>query len=78
MVEAIALDTNRLLPACVKLNGEYGISDIYCGVPVRLGASGLVDIVTISLTDEQQAALHQSAESVRETYVKCQELVQVK
>ncbi|MDA8576247.1 malate dehydrogenase [Candidatus Marinamargulisbacteria bacterium] len=78
MVEAIALDTNRLLPACVKLNGEYGISDIYCGVPVRMGASGLVDIVTISLTDEQQAALHQSAESVRETYLKCQELVQVK
>ncbi|MDG2265136.1 MAG: malate dehydrogenase, partial [Candidatus Marinamargulisbacteria bacterium] len=78
MVEAIALDTNRLLPACVKLNGEYGIRDIYCGVPVRLGAAGLVDIVTISLTKEQQEALNQSAQLVKETYLKCQELVQVK
>ena len=67
MVEAIALDRHRLLPCAAWLEGEYGISGVYCGVPCLLGRRGLERIIELELTDAERTALHQSAESVRET-----------
>jgi malate dehydrogenase len=67
MVEAIALDRKRVLPCAAWLEGEYGLTGLYCGVPCRLGASGLEQIVEVELTREERAALHQSAAAVLET-----------
>ena len=69
MVEAIALDKKRILPCAVWLQGEYGIRDVFCGVPVKLGRKGLEQIVDIRLTAEESRALHASAEAVRSTMV---------
>jgi malate dehydrogenase len=69
MVEAIALDKRRILPCAAWLQGEYGLRDVFCGVPVKLGRGGLMEIVDIQLTDEERAALHRSAEAVRSTMV---------
>jgi len=69
MVEAIALDKKRILPCAVWLQGEYGIRDVFCGVPVKLGRKGLEQIVDIRLTAEESKALHASAEAVRSTMV---------
>ncbi len=66
MAEAVLLEKNRILPACVYLEGEYGISGVSVGVPVKLGANGIEQVLEISLTDEEQAMLNKSAESVRE------------
>ena len=65
MVEAIALDRRRLLPCSAWLQGEFGLRDVYCGVPCLLGRKGLERIVEITLTDQERAELHQSAEAVR-------------
>jgi malate dehydrogenase len=67
MVEAIALDKKRILPCSAWLQGEYGLQDVFCGVPCKLGRRGLERIVEIALTDEERAALHKSAEAVRST-----------
>jgi malate dehydrogenase len=67
MVEAIALDRKRILPCAVWLQGEFGIRDVFCGVPVKLGAAGLERVVEIELSAEERAALHRSAEAVRST-----------
>jgi malate dehydrogenase len=67
MVEAIALDRKRILPCSIWLQGEYGLRDVFCGVPVKLGARGLEQVVEIQLTAEERAALHKSAEAVRST-----------
>ena len=66
MVEAILLDRRQVVPCCVLLEGEYGIDGLFVGVPVKLGAGGMQEIVQVQLTDEEQAALHGSAEAVRE------------
>ena len=66
MAEAILLDSNRLIPACAYLNGEYGLSDVYCGVPVILNKNGVHKIVEIELRQESKDDLHQSANDVRE------------
>ena len=66
MAEAILLDSNRLIPACANLNGEYGLSDVYCGVPVILNKNGVHKIVEIELRQESKDDLHQSANDVRE------------
>ncbi|MEK9727247.1 MAG: malate dehydrogenase [Candidatus Margulisiibacteriota bacterium] len=66
MAEAILLDSNRLIPACAYLNGEYGLSDVYCGVPVVLNKNGVERIVEINLRPESSALLHQSANDVKE------------
>ena len=66
MAEAVLLDKKRILPCCVYLDGEYGINGLYVGVPVKLGANGLEQIIEIKLTEDEQAALNKSAESVRE------------
>jgi malate dehydrogenase len=65
MVEAIALDKKRLLPCAAWLAGEYGLKDVYCGVPCVLGRKGLERIVEVELTAGERAALHASAEAVR-------------
>jgi len=66
MAEAILKDKHKILPCAAYLQGEYGISDTYVGVPVQLGRSGMEKIVEIALTDEESAAFHQSAASVQE------------
>ena len=65
MVEAIALDRKRLLPCSAWLQGEFGLRDVFCGVPCLLGRQGLERIVEITLTEQERADLHQSAEAVR-------------
>ena len=67
MVEAIALDKKRILPCSAWLTGEFGLKDVFCGVPVKLGRKGLEQIVPITLTDAEQKALAASAEAVRST-----------
>jgi len=66
MVEAILLDKKRVLPCCAYLEGEYGIRGLCVGVPVKLGARGLEQIIEIKLTNEEKAALQRSAQSVKE------------
>lgn len=66
MVEAILKDQKRIMPCSVFLQGEYGISDLFVGVPVKLGAAGVEEIIEVPLTDEEKAALHKSAGAVKE------------
>ena len=66
MVEAILLDRKEILPCAAYLEGEYGIDSLYAGVPVRLGAGGIEQIIEVDLTDDEAAALKRSAESVQE------------
>jgi len=66
MVDAILLDQKRVLPCTAYLDGEYGIDGLYIGVPVKLGAGGIEEIVELDLSDDEQAALEQSAEAVRD------------
>jgi malate dehydrogenase len=66
MVEAILRDKKKILPCTAYLEGEYGISGLFIGVPVKLGRRGIERIVQIALTPEEAAALNRSAEAVRE------------
>ena len=66
MVEAVLLDKKRILPACVYLEGEFGINGLCVGVPAKLGAGGMEQVVEIRLTDNEKAALSHSAASVQE------------
>ena len=66
MVDSVMLDEKRVLPCTAYLEGEYGIDGLYMGVPVKLGAGGIEEIVELDLTDGEQAALAASAEAVRE------------
>ena len=66
MVEAILFDKKEILPCTAYLEGEYGISGIYVGVPVKLGANGVEEIVEFELTEDEAAALKRSAASVKE------------
>jgi malate dehydrogenase len=66
MVDAVMLDEKRVLPCTAYLEGEYGIDGLYMGVPVKLGAGGIEQIVEVDLTEEEQTALETSAEAVRE------------
>ena len=67
MVEAILKDKKRILPAAAYLQGEYGLSDIYFGVPVKLGAGGIEKILELPLSDEEQAQAKKSAKLVRDS-----------
>jgi malate dehydrogenase len=67
MADAIVKDKNRILPCAAYLEGEYGESGIFLGVPCKLGASGLKEIVQVQLTDAERAELKKSAQSVRST-----------
>ena len=66
MVDAILLDQKRVLPCTALLEGEYGIDGLYVGVPVKLGCSGIEEILQLELTAEEQRALGESAKAVRE------------
>ena len=66
MVEAILKDKKKILPCAVYLQGEYGINGLFVGVPCKLGANGLEQIIEIKLTPEEQAALQKSADAVTE------------
>lgn len=65
MVEAIVRDSGRILPSCVYLTGQYGLKDVYCGVPVKLGREGAKEVVELKLSAEESKSLHNSAEDVR-------------
>ncbi len=65
MVDSILLDKKRILPCSVLLKGEYGINDLFVGVPVKLGSTGLEEILELKLTDAESAALKKSASSVQ-------------
>src|SRR5437660_939869 len=67
MVESIVLDKKRILPCAAWLEGEYGLSGIYCGVPCKLGRKGLEQILQVKLSPEEKAALAKSADAVKET-----------
>ncbi len=66
MVEAILLDRKRVLPCSAYLEGEYGIHNLFVGVPVQLGAQGIERIFEVKLTEEEDAALKKSAAAVKE------------
>jgi malate dehydrogenase len=66
MVSAIMLDEKRVLPCTAYLEGEYGIDGLYMGVPVKLGAGGVEEIVELDLSEEEQTMLNESADAVRE------------
>jgi malate dehydrogenase len=70
MAEGVLRDQNRILPCAAWLQGEYGLSDVYVGVPVKLGAGGIKEIVEVDLTGEERKALHASAAHVKETMSK--------
>jgi malate dehydrogenase len=65
MAESFLLDQKRLLPAAAYLQGEYGYSDLYMGVPVVIGGGGIEKIIELSLTDDEKAMLAKSAKSVQ-------------
>lgn len=67
MVEAIFKDKKLILPCSAYMQGEYGLNDIYFGVPVKLGRDGAEEIIEISLTSEEQAALEKSVALIRST-----------
>ena len=66
MVEAVLLDRKEILPCAAFLEGEYGINGLYAGVPVKLGAGGIEEIIEVELSDSEAAALNASADSVQE------------
>ncbi|MQY79893.1 MAG: malate dehydrogenase [Bacteroidetes bacterium] len=65
MVESIVFDQKRILPVCTYLNGEYGLKDIYLGVPVKLGTNGIEEIIEVDLNEDEKAMLYKSADSVK-------------
>ena len=70
MVESIVKDKKRILPCSVYLTGEYGINGTFVGVPVKLGAKGVEQIVQIKLNADEQAALNRSAADVQQNIAK--------
>ncbi|MCG3175988.1 MAG: malate dehydrogenase [Candidatus Omnitrophica bacterium] len=66
MVRAILRDEKKVLPVCAYVRGEYGLKDIYSGVPAVLGRSGVESVVSLQLTDEESQALQRSADKVRQ------------
>ena len=66
MAESILKDKKKVLPCAAYLDGEYGFKDLFIGVPVKLGANGIEDIIEINLTDDEKTALQKSADAVEE------------
>ena len=66
MVESIVLDQRRILPCAAWLQGEYGMQDLYLGVPCKLGKGGLLQVLEVELTGAEREALEKSAQAVRE------------
>ncbi|MBF2056506.1 MAG: malate dehydrogenase [Cyanobacterium sp. T60_A2020_053] len=67
MIQSILFNQSRLLTAAVYLNGQYGLNDLFLGVPCRLGSHGVEEILELKLTDDELKVLHNSAQSVRES-----------
>jgi malate dehydrogenase len=65
MVEAIVLDQKRIFPCCVKLEGEYGLDNMFVGVPVKLGKNGVEQIIEVGLNDQEKELLNNSAHAVK-------------
>lgn len=76
MVESILKDKNLIVPAAAYMRGEYGLHDIFFGVPVQLGREGMVKIVEYHLNDQEQAALNNSADAVSQTIAALKSLVE--
>jgi malate dehydrogenase len=74
MVAAIATDSKAVLPVCAWLTGQYGIEDVYVGVPARLGAKGIEEVVELDLNDDELAKLREAAEGIR---AKCEDLAKL-
>ena len=74
MAEAVILDSNRILPSCVLLNGEYGINNLYCGVPAAIGRNGISSVTELKLSDADLKALQDSANAVKELIKKVEVL----
>ncbi len=68
MVDAVLRDKKKVLPCAAFLQGEYGMSDVYLGVPVKLGRGGVEEIIEVKLLDDEKAALSKSADAVRELF----------
>ncbi|MFN2431085.1 MAG: malate dehydrogenase [Cryomorphaceae bacterium] len=66
MVEAVVRDQKRIFPTCAWLQGEYGLNDIYLGVPTKLGKNGIEEIIELQLNDEEKQSLYTSANAVKE------------
>ncbi len=66
LVEAIVDDQKKIVPLCACLNGEYGLKDVYLGVPVKLGKDGVEEIIEIDLDKDEKKLLETSANSVKE------------
>src|SRR2546423_15229962 len=66
MVDSILLDKKMIMPCAVYLQGEYGIHDLFVGVPVKLGAKGLEQIIEVELDQNERALLQKSADAVKE------------
>lgn len=75
MVEAILLDQNRIFPVCAHIDGEYGIDDLYIGVPVKLGTGGVKEVIEVELNKKEQDLLNESAEAVRGTLTEFRQLM---
>ena len=65
MVKAILRDKKKVLPCAAYLEGEYGINDLFIGVPVKLGKNGMEGVIEVKLTEDELAALHKSASAVQ-------------
>lgn len=66
MVSSILRDEKRILPCCIKMEGQYGLKDVYVGVPVKLGRNGIESVIELKLTDEELTLLHDSAKHVKD------------
>src|SRR5579883_2825236 len=77
MVESILLNQSRLLPVAAYLEGEYGLKDIFIGVPCHLGARGIERVLELSLTDTESSALHTSAQAIRKTIDRIQDIFSI-
>ena len=71
MVKAILADSDEILPTCAWTTGQYGVSDVYLGVPARLGSGGVKEVVELDLNEDELGKLSEAAEAIRS---KCDEL----
>ncbi len=70
MIESIVKDKKRVLPSSVWLQGEYGLKDVFCGVPIKIGRNGMEQILKVELSADEQAALNKSAQDVKDNIAK--------
>ena len=77
MAEAILKDKKLIIPASAYMQGEYGLNDMYFGVPVMLGVNGMEKIIEYDLDEEEKAAFDSSAEAVKEIHEAMKKLVEI-